>query len=76
MGDQPMRQIISLMTSAAFIAGFVATSCVSLLPVLGRQAGWPVARTLALGTFAVGGTVAQLPLGYLADRLGTAAATG
>jgi MFS family permease len=62
--------VISLMTSAAFIAGFIETSCVSLLPVLGQQGGWPVARTLALGSFAAGGTVAQLPLGYLADRLG------
>jgi MFS family permease len=64
------RALISLMTLSALIAGCVETSSISLLPVLSQQAHWPVAGTLALGSFTVGGTVAQLPFGLLADRTG------
>jgi MFS family permease len=61
---------ITLMTLAAFIAGFIETSSVSFLPVLSLQAHWPIVSTLALGVFTLGGTLLQLPIGYLADKLG------
>ena len=67
-------RLISLMALAAFIAGFIETSSVSFLPVLSLQAHWPIASTLALGVFTVGGTVLQLPIGYLADKVGYRAA--
>ncbi len=67
-------RLISLMTLAAFIAGFIETSSVSFLPVLSLHARWPIASTLALGIFTVGGTLLQLPIGYLADTLGYRAA--
>lgn len=66
---RPLR-LISLMALAACIAGFIETSSVSLLPVLSLQAHWPLDSTLALGVFTLGGTVLQLPIGYLADALG------
>jgi|HubBroStandDraft_2_1064218.scaffolds.fasta_scaffold32545_2 MFS family permease len=67
-------RLISLMALAAFIAGFIETSSVSFLPVLSLQAHWPIASTLALGVFTLGGTLLQLPIGYLADTLGYRAA--
>ena len=67
-------RLISLMTLAAFIAGFIETSSVSFLPVLSLHAHWPIASVLALGVFTVGGTLLQLPIGYLADTLGYRAA--
>jgi MFS family permease len=66
--------LISLMALAAFIAGFIETSSVSFLPVLSLHAHWPIASTLALGVFTLGGTLLQLPIGYLADKLGYRAA--
>ena len=60
----------TLMALAAFSAGFIETSSVSFLPVLSLHAHWPVASTLALGVFTLGGTLLQLPIGYMADRLG------
>lgn len=61
---------ISLMALAAFIAGFIETSSVSFLPVLSLHAHWPIVSTLALGVFTLGGTLLQMPIGYLADKLG------
>ncbi|HEX3992765.1 MAG TPA: MFS transporter [Acetobacteraceae bacterium] len=61
---------ITLMALAAFIAGFIETSSVSFLPVLSLHAHWPIVSTLALGVFTLGGTLLQLPIGYLADKLG------
>jgi MFS family permease len=65
---------ISLMALAAFIAGFIETSSVSFLPVLSLHSHWPIASTLALGVFTVGGTVLQMPIGWMADALGYRAA--
>jgi MFS family permease len=67
-------RLVSLMALAAFIAGFIETSSVSFLPVLSLHAHWPIASTLALGVFTLGGTLLQLPIGYLADTLGYRAA--
>ena len=70
--ESPTRALrgISLMMLAAFIAGFIETSSVSFLPVLSLHSHWPIASTLALGVFTIGGTLLQLPIGYLADVLG------
>jgi MFS family permease len=62
------------MALAAFSAGFIETSSVSFLPVLSLHARWPIVSTLALGIFTLGGTLLQLPIGYLADTLGYRAA--
>jgi MFS family permease len=67
-------RLISLMTLAAFIAGFIETASVSFLPVLSLKAHWAIASILALGVFTVGGTVLQLPIGILADAAGVRAA--
>ena len=69
----PLRGL-QLMMLAAFIAGFTETASVSLLPVLSQHSHWPIASTLALGVFALGGVLLQIPIGYLADRLGFRAA--
>jgi MFS family permease len=65
---------LGLMALAAFIAGFIETSSVSFLPVLSLHSHWPIASTLALGVFTVGGTLLQVPIGWLADALGYRAA--
>jgi MFS family permease len=65
---------LSLMALAAFSAGFIETSSVSFLPVLSLHSHWPIASTLALGVFTVGGTLLQMPIGWMADALGYRAA--
>jgi MFS family permease len=65
---------VSLMALAAFSAGFIETSSVSFLPVLSLHSHWPIASTLALGVFTVGGTVLQMPIGWMADAVGYRAA--
>jgi MFS family permease len=67
-------RLVSLMALAAFSAGFIETSSVSFLPVLSLHAHWPIVSTLALGVFTLGGTLLQLPIGYLADKVGYRAA--
>ncbi len=75
--DSPVpgsTRLLGLMALAAFVSGFIETSGVSFLPVIGLQGHWPFGGTLALGAFALGGTLLQVPVGYLADRCGHRAA--
>ena len=54
----------------AFIAGFVETSAISFLPLYALGTGYAVvAATLIAFCFGAGGTILQLPLGWLADRI-------
>ncbi len=58
---------------AGFTAGFVEISLFSLLPLYGLAAGLTRAdAVLMLSVFAAGGFFAQVPFGWLADRLGPA----
>lgn len=53
----------------AFIAGFVETSAISFLPLYSLNIGYVVVTaTLIAFCYGAGGTILQLPLGWLADR--------
>ena len=53
----------------AFIAGFSETSSVSFLAGYSLSAGYLLtAATLLISVFGIGGTVLQLPIGWMADR--------
>jgi MFS family permease len=59
------------MILAGFVAGFVETALFTLLPLYGVAVGLGQAQAvLMLSVFAVGSLALQLPLGWLADRLG------
>ena len=59
------------MILAGFVAGFVETALFTLLPLYGVGVGLGQAQAiLMLSVFAVGSLALQLPLGWLADRLG------
>lgn len=61
--------IIPTALCGAFIAGFSETSSVSFLAGYSLSAGYMLAAaTLLISVFGVGGTVLQLPIGWLADR--------
>ena len=55
---------------AAFVAGFIEISSVSFLPVYAEQRFSSVAITTGSVVFGAGITVMQVPLGWLADRIG------
>lgn len=61
--------IIPTALCGAFIAGFSETSSVSFLAGYSLSAGYMLtAATLLISVFGIGGTVLQLPIGWLADR--------
>lgn len=61
--------IIPTALCGAFIAGFAETSSVSFLAGYSLSAGYMLtAATLLISVFGIGGTVLQLPIGWLADR--------
>jgi MFS family permease len=69
-----VRRIFRLLPIAifgAFIAGYVETSSISLFAVyvtgLGHDA---VIATLLVSAFGLGGTLLQVPVGWVADRIG------
>ncbi|TFY85102.1 MFS transporter [Pseudomonas kairouanensis] len=65
-------KVFSLIPTAlcgAFIAGYAETSSVSFLAGYSLAAGYLLtAATLLISVFGIGGTVLQLPIGWLADR--------
>lgn len=65
-------KVFSLIPTAlcgAFIAGYAETSSVSFLAGYSLAAGYVLtAATLLISVFGIGGTVLQLPIGWLADR--------
>ncbi len=61
--------LIPLALCGAFIAGFAETSSVSFLAGYSLSTGYALtAATLLISVFGVGGTVLQLPIGWMADR--------
>jgi len=62
-------RIIPTALCGAFIAGFSETSSVSFLAGYSLSAGYLLtAATLLISVFGIGGTVLQLPIGWMADR--------
>ncbi|WP_428550933.1 MFS transporter [Pseudomonas edaphica] len=65
-------KLFSLIPTAlcgAFIAGFAETSSVSFLASYSLSAGYLLtAATLLISVFGIGGTLLQLPIGWMADR--------
>jgi MFS family permease len=55
---------------AGGLAGLVETSSITFLPVMANQAIFLLGAVAALFGFGIGGTVLQVPLGWLADRAG------
>lgn len=57
--------------AAVFVCGFIDMAILSLLPLYGLRAGLDEASSLILLTVLISGTmVMQLPIGWIADRLG------
>lgn len=74
----PVRLVLGMVTLAllaALAAGYIETAMVSLLPLYLMSFQYPEAQALfMLSIFGLGGTILQLPLGWLADRRGFRAA--
>jgi len=61
--------VIPVALCGAFIAGFSETSSVSFLGAYSLSTGYLLtAATLLISVFGIGGTVLQLPIGWMADR--------
>jgi MFS family permease len=61
--------VIPVALCGAFIAGFSETSSVSFLGAYSLSTGYGLtAATLLISVFGIGGTVLQLPIGWMADR--------
>jgi MFS family permease len=63
-------RIVPAALMAGFVAGFVETSSISFLPILSYKHLLALGVTAVLGGFGAGGTLLQLPLGWLADKAG------
>ncbi|MDP9012919.1 MAG: MFS transporter [Pseudomonadota bacterium] len=63
-------QIVPTALTAGFVAGFVETSSISFLPLLSTRHVLALGVTAVLGGFGAGGTILQMPLGWLADTVG------
>lgn len=62
-------RVIPVALCGAFIAGFSETSSVSFLAAYSLSAGYLLtSATLLISVFGIGGTVLQLPIGWMADR--------
>lgn len=74
----PVRLVFGMVTLAlvaALAAGYIETAMVSLLPLYLMSFQYPEAQALfILSVFGLGGTILQIPLGWLADRWGFRAA--
>ena len=68
---------MAIMLIAAFIAGYLETSAIALMPIYFGNFGLTVAAGAVLVSgFGFGGTLLQPPLGNLADRMGSMFAYG
>lgn len=63
-------RIVPTALTAGFVAGFVETSSISFLPLMSNRQVLGLGVTAVLGGFGAGGTVLQIPLGWLADKAG------
>ena len=60
-----------MIMAAVFVCGFIDTAILALLPLYGLRGGLEEAGALVLLTVLISGTVVmQLPIGWLADKLG------
>ena len=73
----PLRDLLGLMRLAptvmlaALVAGLVESADISLLPLVGIRAGYGERASLLLVTaFLAGNVLLQLPIGWIADRVG------
>ena len=63
--------VMYVTVSAAVVSGFIETSSLSFLPAFLTEKSFEDGRALIyLTAFGLGGTLLQLPLGYLSDRVG------
>jgi MFS family permease len=63
-------RVVPTALMAGFVAGAVETSSISFLPVLSEHHLFALGVTAVLAGFGTGGTVLQIPLGWLADKTG------
>ena len=63
-------RIVPAALMAGLVAGFVETSSISFLPILSSKHLFALDVMAVLGGFGAGGTILQLPLGWMADKLG------
>jgi MFS family permease len=63
-------RVVPAALMAGFVAGFVETSSISFLPILSDHRLLALSVTAVLAGFGTGGTLLQLPLGWLADKVG------
>ena len=63
--------LIQIALIAALTGGFIETAAVSFFPFYFEESGFPLAESaLFVASFGLGGTLLQLPLGILADKIG------
>ena len=63
-------RIVPTALMAGFVAGAVETSSISFLPVFSERHLFALGVTAVLAGFGAGGTLLQIPLGWLADKAG------
>ena len=63
--------LIQIALIAALTGGFIETAAVSFFPFYFEESGFPLKESaLFVAAFGLGGTLLQLPLGILADKIG------
>ena len=63
--------LIQIALIAALTGGFIETAAVSFFPFYFEESGFPLMESaLFVASFGLGGTLLQLPLGILADKIG------
>ena len=63
--------IIQIALIAALTGGFIETAAVAFFPFYFEESGFPLMESaLFVSSFGLGGTLLQLPLGILADKIG------
>ena len=63
--------LIQIALIAALTGGFIETAAVAFFPFYFEESGFPLVESaLFIASFGLGGTLLQLPLGILADKIG------
>lgn len=66
-----ISRLLPVALLGAFVAGYVETSAISLLAVQVTASGHDIViATLLVSAFGFGGTLLQVPVGWMADRVG------
>ncbi|WDS37008.1 MFS transporter [Pseudoxanthomonas sp.] len=61
---------LRMLMAAGALAGLAETSAISFLPLMAQQANWALGAAAVLFGFGLGGTLLQVPVGWLADGYG------